>query len=156
MNLQTWAWLAMASYAIHILEEHTFDWRNWARAVIGLPVEWSDFYVTNGIVLALGIAQAMLAPALPWAPLVFASLMIINALFFHVLPVVRFHGRFSPGLATALVLLLPVGAAVWRSAAANGLLDTGAVVGGVLGGALLMAYPIAMLRLKSLPYSRQT
>jgi hypothetical protein len=58
-------------------------------AVIKLPVEWSDFYVTNAIVIALGIAQAQLAPALPLAPLIFASLMLINAVFFHILPVVR-------------------------------------------------------------------
>jgi hypothetical protein len=44
------------------------DWRNWARAVIGLPVEWSKFYVTNAVVVGLGIAQAMLAPTLPLAP----------------------------------------------------------------------------------------
>jgi hypothetical protein len=89
MTLQTLAWLAMAAYALHIMEEYTFDWRNWARAVIKLPVEWSDFYVTNAIVIALGIAQAQLAPALPLAPLIFASLMLINAVFFHILPVVR-------------------------------------------------------------------
>jgi hypothetical protein len=62
MTLQTLAWLAMAAYALHIAEEFAFDWRNWARAVIKLPVEWSDFYVTNAIVIALGIAQAQLRP----------------------------------------------------------------------------------------------
>ncbi len=39
MTLATLAWLAMAAYAAHILEEYTFDWRNWARAVLGLPAE---------------------------------------------------------------------------------------------------------------------
>jgi hypothetical protein len=34
--------LALAAYAGHILDEFVFDWRNWAGAVIGLPVEWSD------------------------------------------------------------------------------------------------------------------
>jgi hypothetical protein len=98
MTLQTLAWLAMAAYALHIAEEFAFDWKNWARAVIKLPVEWSDFYVTNAIVIALGIAQAQLAPVLPLAPLTFASLMLINAVFFHILPFVRMRGRFSPAL----------------------------------------------------------
>src|SRR6201986_869233 len=106
MNLQTLAWLSMAAYALHIMEEYTFDWRNWARAVIKLPVEWSDFYVTNSIVIALGIAQAQLAPTLPLAPLIFASLMLINALFFHVLPVIWTKGRFSPGVVTALLIMV--------------------------------------------------
>ena len=107
MTLQTLAWLSMAAYALHIMEEYTFDWRNWARAVIKLPVEWSDFYVTNAIVIALGIAQAELAPALPLAPLTFASLMLINAVFFHIVPVLRTRGRFSPGVVTAVIAVFP-------------------------------------------------
>lgn len=43
MNQQTLAWLAMAACTAHFMEEYTFDWRDWARAIIGLPVEWSDF-----------------------------------------------------------------------------------------------------------------
>jgi hypothetical protein len=137
------------------MEEYTFDWRNWARAVIKLPVEWSDFFVTNSVVIALGIAQAQLAPVLPLAPLVFASLMLINAVFFHILPVVGTGGRYSPGVATAVVLFFPAGIAVWRQAAKDGVLDwhTGALA--VLIGALLMAYPIVMLHLRSRPYFRQ-
>ena len=155
MTLQTLAWLAMAAYALHIMEEYTFDWRNWARAVIKLPVEWSDFYVTNAIVIALGIAQAQLAPALPLAPLIFASLMLINAVFFHILPVVRTGGRFSPGLVTAIVLFLPVGIAVWCKAASDAPLPWTTVVLAVAGGAALMAYPVVMLNLRGKPYFQQ-
>jgi hypothetical protein len=156
MTLTTLAWLAMASYVIHIVEEYTFDWRDWARAVIWLPVEWGDFYITNSVVIAIGIAQAMLASTLPLAPLVFASLMLINAVFFHVLPVLRFKGRFSPGVATAVVLFLPVGVAIWKRAADEGSLDPVSVVIGIAGGASLMAYPIVMLRLRSMPYFWQS
>ena len=62
------------------------------------------FSVTNSVVVALGIAQAMLAPTLILAPLIYASLMIINAVFFHILPMIRGSGRFSPGVVTAIVL----------------------------------------------------
>lgn len=156
MDLQTLAWLAMSAYAIHIMEEFTFDWRNWARAVIHLPVEWTDFYVTNAVVIAIGIAQAELAPTLPFAPLVFASLMLINAVFFHILPVIRMKGRYSPGLFTAVVLFFPVGIAVWHRAFSAGDLGWGTALCAIAGGALLMAYPVVMLHLKSQPYFRQT
>ena len=73
MTLVELSWLALAAYAVHMLEEYILNWRDWARAVIGLPVTWSDFYVTNGIVAVLGFVQAALAPSLPWAPLAFAS-----------------------------------------------------------------------------------
>ena len=155
MSLTTLAWLSMAAYAIHILEEFTFDWRNWARAIIKLPVEWSDFYVTNAVVVALGIAQAMLASTLPLAPLIYASLMLVNALFFHVLPMLATRGRFSLGAVTAVTLFLPVGAAVWRQAALDETLDVATAALAIVGGALLMAYPIVMLNLKSKPYFRQ-
>jgi hypothetical protein len=156
MSLTTLAWMSMAFYAIHMIEEFMFDWRNWARAVIGLPVEWPDFYVTNGVVVALGIAQAMLADALPLAPLSFAGLMLVNAVFFHILPMVWTKGRFSPGAFTATVLLLPMGVAVFWKALASGAASTSTALLGLLIGALLMAYPVVMLHLRSKPYFRQT
>ncbi|MFL9825486.1 HXXEE domain-containing protein [Rhodoplanes sp. SY1] len=152
MTLVELSWLAMAAYAVHILEEYTFDWRDWARGVIGLPVEWTDFYVTNSVVVALGIAQGMLAPTLPWAPLTYAALMIINAVFFHILPFVTTRGRFSPGLVTAIVLFLPLGIAMFAAASGEGRLDLATSIGAVLGGALLMASPVVMLKLKDKPY----
>jgi len=78
--------------------------------VMKLPVEWSDFYITNALVVVLGAVQAAVAETLPLAPLAYAALMIVNAIFFHILPFARGGGRFSPGLATALILFFP-----WRS-----------------------------------------
>lgn len=155
MTLTTLAWLAMAAYALHIMEEFSLDWRGWARSVIKLPVEWSDFYVTNAIVVALGIAQAMLAESFPLAPLIFASLMLINAVFFHIGPMLVTRGRFSPGAMTAVVLFLPAAGAVWARAAAQGALSPGTVTLAVTGGAALMAYPVVMLHLRSKPYFQQ-
>jgi Protein of unknown function with HXXEE motif len=155
MTLQTLAWLSMAAYAAHVMEEFTFDWRNWARAVIKLPVEWSDFYVTNAVVIALGIAQAELAPTLPLAPLVFASLMMINAVFFHIVPFVRMRSRFSPGLITAIVLFFPAALAVWLRAKSDGVVDLQTGMLAIGGGAMLMAYPIVMLNMKGKPYFKQ-
>jgi hypothetical protein len=140
---------------VHILEEFTFDWRNWARSVIGLPVEWSDFYVTNAVVVALGIAQAGLAPTLAFGPLAFAALMLINATFFHVLPFVRAKGRFSPGLATAIVLFYPIGIGAFVAAHTEGRLTLGVTVLAFAAGAALMAFPVVALRLRNRPYFRQ-
>ena len=42
MILSDSAWLALAAYAAHILEEYTLDWRSWARAVVGLPALGRD------------------------------------------------------------------------------------------------------------------
>lgn len=155
MSLQLWAWLALVAYTLHVLEEHAFDWRNWARSVIGLPVEWSDFYITNAAVVVLGFAQAEMAGAMALAPLIFAALMLINATFFHVLPMIRTRGRFSPGAFTAVLLFYPVALAVFFAAGREGRLSAASVAGAFLIAALLMAFPVLLLKAKGLPYFRQ-
>jgi len=155
MTLEVWAWLAVAAYALHIMEEFALDWREWARSVIGMPVEWTDFYITNAAVIVLGVVQAQLAGVLPVVALSFAALMLINATVFHVLPIMATNGRFSPGAITAVLLFYPIGIGMYRFAAANGMLTRGVLLGSMLGGAVLMAYPIVLLRLKGLPYFKQ-
>jgi hypothetical protein len=155
MGLSHWIWAATAAYGIHACEEFELDWRNWARAVIVLPVEWHDFYVVNFLVIVLGIVAANLAHAAPGLALAFPALMLINAAFFHIAPFLVTRGRFSPGLVTAVLLLLPIGAACYVAANDAGLLDTGNVVGSIVLAALLMAMPIVLLHVKSKPYFRQ-
>jgi hypothetical protein len=156
MSLSDLAWLAIAAYAVHVLEEYTLDWRNWARAVIKLPVEWNDFYVTNMVVIILGIVQAQLATTLPLAPLSYAAVMLINATFFHVGPFAITKGRFSPGLITAVFLFYPIGLGCYWQAASLGLLTAKTLLTSIFAGGILMAFPIVLLRLKSKPYFNQS
>jgi Protein of unknown function with HXXEE motif len=147
-------WLATACYGIHILEEYQLDWRDWARSALRLPVEWSDFYVVNALVIVLGIVAANLAEW-PAIALAFPAVMLINAAFFHVLPFIRMRGRFSPGLFTAVVLFFPVGIACYWRAAADGTLSTAVLVVSLVLGALLMASPVILLLVKDKPYFHQ-
>jgi Protein of unknown function with HXXEE motif len=147
-------WLATACYGIHILEEYQLNWRDWARTALKLPVEWSDFYVVNSLVIVLGIVAANLA-GWPGVALAFPALMLINATFFHVLPFVRMQGRFSPGLFTAVVLFYPVGIACHWRAAVDGTLSAAALVLSLVLGAALMASPVVLLLIKDKSYFRQ-
>lgn len=155
MSLTDLLWLATAAYGIHILEEYQLNWRDWARAVIRLPVEWSDFYVVNALVIVFGIVAANLAGHCPGLALAFPALMLINATFFHVLPTLWSRGRFSPGLFTAIVLFYPIGVACYWRAAHDGALGARALIGSLVLGALLMASPIVLLKIKDLRYFRQ-
>lgn len=154
MTLTALLWLATACYGIHILEEYQLNWRDWARTALKLPVDWNDFYVVNALVIVLGIVAANLA-AWPAVALAFPALMLINATFFHVLPVVRMKGRFSPGLITAIVLFFPVAIACYWRAASDGRLSATALIGSLILGALLMATPVILLLIKDKPYFRQ-
>ena len=145
-------WLCLAAYGIHVLEEFVFDWRNWARNVLHLPAEWSDFYVTNSLVVVLGIVAAELAPVWPTVALGFPALMLINAAGFHVAPFTSTRGRFSPGLITAVLLFVPLASATFWTAAVG----IKATVMAFAIGILLMATPIVFLKLKGKPYFDQT
>jgi Protein of unknown function with HXXEE motif len=151
-QLQSILWLCTAAYGLHILEEFVFDWRNWAHNVLHLPAQWSDFYITNLLVIVLGVTAAEIAPVWPEVALGFPALMLINAMFFHIAPFVWTRGRFSPGLITAVLLFLPIAIYAIRVAEVNerslGL--------AFLIGAGLMATPIVFLKLKSKPYFDQT
>lgn len=155
MDLSHWIWLGTAAYGVHAFEEFELDWRDWARAVIKLPVEWHDFYVVNFLVIVLGVCAANLADASPAIALAFPGLMLVNAIFFHILPMVKTRGRYSPGVATAVFLMLPIGYFSYRAAVDAGLADTRTIIISLVIAAALMATPIVLLHIKSRAYFQQ-
>lgn len=155
MILPDLLWLCTAAYALHVVEEYQLNWRDWARAVIKLPVEWPDFYIVNALAILLGIVAANIVRQ-PALALAYPALMLINATFFHVLPMVLTRGRYSPGVFTAVVLFYPLGVACFHRALSFGLIGWRGVAFAFVIGALLMATPIVLLKLKSRPYFRQT
>jgi hypothetical protein len=140
-------WIAVAAYGLHILEEYELNWRDWARNVLGLPVDWTSFYVVNALVVVLGTCCAVVGWREPWFGLAFPALMLINATFFHVLPTVTTR-VYSPGLASALALFYPVAAWAYYGAWVDGTLTaTAGILSGILGAGL-MATPIVLLKIK--------
>jgi len=144
-------WVALAAYALHILEEYSYDWKTWAQKILKLDVDWNTFYVTNIIMLFVGLACAEIGWAHPTFSLIFPALMVINALFFHILPYIRSKRKFSPGLITAIFLFLPIGLACFNDALNLGVLPKSIVIA-ALCGAFLMAYPIFLLKTKNLDF----
>ena len=41
-------WLCFLAYGLHVIEEYDLGWQPWAVQVLGLPVSWDDFCITNG------------------------------------------------------------------------------------------------------------
>jgi hypothetical protein len=154
MNNQWIFWVAMSAYAVHMMEEFFYDWKNWANHVLNLPVDWSGFYVTNSAVLFLGIACSSVGWSQPWFALSFPALMLINAFFFHVLPFIRTK-KFSPGLITAIILFFPIGIYSFHLAVEKGVQEK-EMLSAMLTGLLLMAFPIVLLKTKNLPFFRQS
>jgi len=144
-------WIALAAYALHILEEFTYDWKSWANKVIKLNVDWTYFYVSNVVFLFVGVACASVGWSHPTFSLIFPALMLINAIFVHILGYIRSKRKFSPGLITAIFLFLPIGYACFNTAAQLGVF-TKSMVLAALGGAILMAYPLFLIKTKDLDF----
>lgn len=151
-HLQTMLWLCVGAYGVHVLEEFVFDWQNWARQVLHLPAKWDDFYITNCLVVVVGVVSVEIAPTWPAVALGFAGLMLINATLMHVLPFILKRGRFSPGLITAVVLFYPAAIGAMRTVE----LKASDLVTAFVVGAALLATPIGFLILKQKPYFDQS
>lgn len=155
MNHSYILWIALLAYALHIVEEYTFDWKAWASNVLKLPVDWVHFGIVNGVVIVLGVSCASVAWSLPAFALSFPALMGINATFFHVLPFLTARGRFSSGLGTAIILFYPISIWAYYGAFIDGTLSPFTIIISILIGALLMASPVVMLKLRFHPYINQ-
>lgn len=140
-------WIALAAYSIHMLEEYELNWRDWACYVLKLPVDWGSFYLVNAIVVVLGICFAEVGWRQPWFALGLPALMLINATLFHVLPTIVTR-IYSPGVATAVVLFYPVAGWAYYGAWLDGVLSIQTGVLSVVFGALLMATPVVLLKVK--------
>jgi uncharacterized protein with HXXEE motif len=151
-HLQVMLWLCVASYGFHVAEEFIFDWRNWARQVLHLPARGDDFYVTNCLVIVLGIVAVFIAPEFPAIALGFPGLMLINGTFMHVFPFILKRGRFSPGLITSILLFWPIGVLTMLAAQP----DVRTVIIALFVGATMLATPIGFIVLKQRPYFDQT
>lgn len=141
-------WIAIAAYSIHMLEEYELNWRDWARHVLHLPVDWISFYIVNALVVVLGICFAVVGWKLPWFGLGLPALMLINAIFFHVLPTIVTR-VYSPGVFTAVTLFLPVAGWAYYGAWHDGVLTLQTGFFSFVFGALLMATPVVLLKVKS-------
>lgn len=141
-------WIALAAYSIHVLEEYELDWRDWARTILRLPVEWGSFYVANAAVVVLGVSFAVVGWREPWFALGLPALMLINATFFHVLPTIITR-VYSPGLTTAVMLFYPVAGWAYYGAWLDGVLSVPVGIMSGMFGAFLMATPVVLLKIRN-------
>ena len=148
MNHEYIIWICLAAYGIHMLEEYELNWRDWARNVLKLPVDWNSFYIVNALVVVLGACCAMVGWRAPWFSLGLPALMLINATFFHVAPTLA-KRVYSPGVTTAVLLFYPAGSWAYYGAHLDGVLTTTQIALSFIYGAALMASPIVLLKIKN-------
>lgn len=143
-------WVLVAASAIHVLEEHALGWQGWAneqfRERLGIRPTWTDFWAANAALIVFGVACAMVGWKAAGFSLGLASLCIINAVGFHIVPSLR-AGKPNPGAFTAVALYIPIGLWAYIAAASDDRLSFGAFLLSVLVGGAVMAAAFGVLLL---------
>jgi hypothetical protein len=150
MSLTVLAWLAVAAYALHVVEEHILGWYDWARKTMNISLSWEQYVITEVAILILGVTAAMLGGTAygPTLIVAFATLLLINAIFFHLLPMLANAGKFSPGMISGIFLFLPLAWTVYKTQT----LSQNDLVWAVVLGILLILWPMFLLKLRTMPY----
>ena len=141
------AWLAVAAYALHIMEERILDWLGSAKKSLDLSMEEENYRLIEIVFLILGAVAAQVSGNLPIIALSFAAFLLINAIFFHIWPMVRTGGQFSPGVITAVIFFLPIAYYQYRLSATQ---PADYVLSLIIGGAVILS-PLALLMMRDQP-----
>jgi hypothetical protein len=144
-------WLFPAAYAAHLAEE-TFageGLRLWLGRLGPAPLSLAGFVVVNAVGMTVFVAGARLATrrqGFGWVAISLSTIVLLNAVL-HVLGTLVTR-VYSPGLATAVVLYVPLGgltalraatqapAAEWQRGLAAGIVLQAAVSALALSGLL--------------------
>lgn len=147
-------WFGTLAYGLHIIEETLFNWRGWARGFLKIPAEWNEFYLFNTFVVLYGCISAIIGWKCPSLALSYPAFMLINAIFFHLIPVVV-SKRFSPGLITSIAIFLPVSFAIYYGAWMDNAISGQNLVLSTIIAILIMMYPIVLQKLKNKKFFQQ-
>jgi hypothetical protein len=101
-------WLVLAVSALHVLEEYASGWVRFVNSFQN-PIGHTTigaFYLVNGIFILLCLLAALLNSSFVVFSLSIAALLLINALI-HMGGTLKL-GRYNPGVATAVLLYLPL------------------------------------------------
>ena len=123
---------------------------SWAKDISKIDIEWSEFYVVNFAVVIFGISSAMIGFDNLWIALLFPGLMLINGVVAHV-GVSVIKRNFSPGLITSILLFLPLSIYTYYLVYEQGFLTIRLLLTSLIGGLLIMAFPIVLQIMKKKP-----
>ena len=104
-------WTLVAAYAIHVAEEWFTGFPAWVANIVSRPMPADAFLIINAIAMLLmviGVRAAIRDERNGWIAVTIATIAIVNTLA-HVGGAILTRG-YAPGLASAIVLYVPLGA----------------------------------------------
>jgi hypothetical protein len=139
-------WAILGCGILHIAEEYLTGWvPRFQERFPGMTE--GKFWIVNALFLLLCWAAVVVNVTVPLFSLSAAALVLVNAVI-HIANSVR-ESRYSPGLITATILYLPVGAVAYLTYAIAGLTPLPVLVGSLLLGIVWMVSVIIPVLLSS-------
>jgi hypothetical protein len=108
-----WPLVFPACYLVHLAEEYWGGegFATWASRLVGADLTVDRFIIINVVgwsLIFIGSVLAIVLVRLRWLVIVFAALVLVNGLA-HVLGTLA-SGSYSPGVASGVLLYVPIGA----------------------------------------------
>jgi hypothetical protein len=147
----SWVFYALlGAAALHVVEEYTFPggFPDFMRKMTGRFAAYVDTrfaVIINGLFLVLCLAGALLSGRAPLFSLSVAGLCGLNGLS-HLAATLRAR-RYAPGLASGLLLYLPLAVAAYALYLRAGLATVPQAAGTILAGLAFQAAPLVYLGL---------
>lgn len=137
-------WLFPASYFLHVAEEYLAGFPAWAAQFGATQLSDREFLALHVATLVLVSLCAFLAHRfqwLGWLAVGLATVFLLNASA-HLLGTILTH-TYSPGLATALILWVPLGIVTLKRDSAS--MSAGSFVLGLLAGTAAHTFVLLIL-----------
>lgn len=139
-------WICVAVYVMHGLEEKILDWNKWFDPkMLKFKLGSTDFYVVQSMKVLVGFCCAMVGWKNASFSLIFPAVILLSAVFSHILPAIKTR-KFNPGLLTSIILLIPVGLWAYVGAWQDLVLSATSLVISLALGALVKWSPALLLR----------
>lgn len=151
MQYEFLLWIAVLANLIHQLEEIYLNGRNYLESY-GIPrMSDGEYYYFQASFLLTGILMAAVGWRAPAFSLMYPILSMMNVIGVHLLMTIKYR-KYSPGLLTGVVFILPVGIASLWGAAQDGVLNARVVVIASLLAIVYTLVPFLFIRMKKMLY----
>ena len=104
-------WLLAVAFVLHVSEEWLGGFPQWVAGIVSRPLPIEAFFIINGVVLLLTIAGVRAAArdeSNGWVAVTIATIALVNTAA-HIAGAIL-TGGYAPGLISAVVLYVPLGA----------------------------------------------
>ncbi|MCB2200590.1 HXXEE domain-containing protein [bacterium] len=144
--LTQYLWIALAAVVVHVFEEVWTGFLTWYRGLFpkfehAVNIPWFTFINTMLVTYGLIVVNWETGPTV--VRLSFIAVLILNAFIHLIIGLVR--RRYNPGMASAILLYLPIGVLTIRGMVGTGVTWTDILLAFVVAAGIHGLLPVTLL-----------